>query len=77
MQFTDQSQGSVETWEWNFGDGSPVSNERNPSHTYNDPGIYTVILTVSGDSESDTEEKINYITVISPGAPDKSRIFIP
>ncbi len=69
-QFTDLSTGSVDSWEWNFGDGTPVSNERNPSHTYNDPGIYTVSLTVTGGSDSDTEEKTNYITVISPGAPD-------
>ncbi len=33
---------------WNFGDGSPVNNEPNPSHIYNDPGSYTVSLTTVG-----------------------------
>ena len=78
VQFTDQSSGSVEAWEWNFGDGSPVSNEINPFHTYNAPGLYTVSLKVSGDSEFDTETKEELITVISPGAPDligKTRAF--
>ena len=70
VQFTDQSSGSVETWEWNFGDGSPVSNEINPSHAYNEPGLYTVSLAVYSDSESDTETKEAFITVISSGAPD-------
>jgi PKD repeat protein len=78
VQFTDQSSGSVEAWEWNFGDGSPVSNQINPSYTYNAPGLYTVSLKVSGDSVSDTETKEELITVISSGAPDligKTRAF--
>ncbi len=45
--FTDQSTGDVETWEWDFGDGSPVSNLEDPSHTYALGGAYTVTLTVT------------------------------
>ncbi|MFC1927208.1 PKD domain-containing protein [Chloroflexota bacterium] len=64
VQFTDQStQGDnpVDTWFWDFGDGSN-STAQNPSHTYDD-GTYTVTLTVT-DSHgcSDTETKIDYIT---------------
>ena len=33
-----------ETFTWDFGDGSPVSNEVNPSHLYSDTGTYTVHL---------------------------------
>jgi len=33
------------TFEWNFGDGSPVSSDVNPTHTYTDPGTYTIKLT--------------------------------
>lgn len=29
-------------WTWDFGDGSPVSNEQNPEHYYDSPGQYTV-----------------------------------
>ncbi|MCB9231901.1 MAG: PKD domain-containing protein [Bacteroidia bacterium] len=32
-------------WTWNFGDGSPVSNAQNPTHTFTEPGSYTVTLT--------------------------------
>ena len=43
------SNGSVSTYIWTFGDGSPSSNESNPSHQYFSPGIYTVILTLITD----------------------------
>ena len=33
-------------YEWNFGDGSPVSNEANPSHTYEKPGDYTATVSI-------------------------------
>ncbi len=32
-------------YSWNFGDGSAVSNDENPSHTYTSSGVYTVTLT--------------------------------
>jgi len=34
-----------EEWEWTFGDGS-TSTLKNPSHTYRNPGTYTVLLKV-------------------------------
>jgi gliding motility-associated-like protein len=37
----------VTAWTWNFGDGSPLSNAQNPSHTYGTAGLYNVNLTVS------------------------------
>lgn len=41
--------GEVAGWNWNFGDGS-TSTERNPRHTYSQPGKYTVLLTVEDES---------------------------
>ncbi len=32
------------TFEWNFGDSTPVSTERNPAHRYVEPGNFTVSL---------------------------------
>jgi hypothetical protein len=34
------------TWEWDFGDGTPISTQQNPVHTYANNGIYTPCLTV-------------------------------
>jgi len=62
VNFTDQSTGNPTSWSWDFGDGG-TSTEQNPSHTYNDPGTYTVKLTVSNSCGSDTETKVDYITV--------------
>lgn len=45
VNFVNHSQGT--TFQWNFGDGSPLSNAYNPSHTYTQGGIFTVTLVVS------------------------------
>lgn len=53
--FTNLTQGSPWiTYTWDFGDGSPLSDEVNPEHTYAAPGVYTVTLSASssyGQSE--------------------------
>jgi len=46
-QFTSTSQGQIQSYNWNFGDGQTGSGA-NPSHTYNAPGTYPVTLTVQG-----------------------------
>jgi len=65
VNFTDTSTGSITSWSWTFGD-TGTSNNQNPSHGYNDPGSYTVSLTVRGPGGSDVETKSNYITVTAP-----------
>jgi PKD repeat protein len=37
---------------WNFGDGSPVSNEKTPTHKYTTAGEYTAKLTVTDDGKN-------------------------
>jgi len=64
IQFVDECSGDVDSWSWDFGDGS-TSTEQSPSHTYKDAGTYTVSLTVSNAVSSDTREKKDYITIIS------------
>ncbi len=66
VQFTDLSSGSPYMWTWNFGDGD-TSIEQNPVHTYESPGTYTVYLSVRNAGGTDTEGKINYITVSDAG----------
>lgn len=46
IYFTDQSSGLIDTWAWDFGDGT-ASSQQNPVHTFNSPGTYEVCLTVS------------------------------
>ena len=41
--------GNIVSYEWDFGDGSPVSNVANPTHSYSASGIYTATLTVTDD----------------------------
>jgi len=46
-QFIDMSEGNINSWSWDFGDGS-TSSEQNPIHFFATPGFYTVCLTVQG-----------------------------
>jgi len=60
VSFNDESEGIVDSWSWDFGDGS-TSDEENPEHEYTESGFYTVTLTVSGPGGSETITKENYI----------------
>ncbi|TAL62191.1 MAG: PKD domain-containing protein, partial [Bacteroidetes bacterium] len=40
------STGGLNTWNWNFGDGSPTDTVKNPAHTYSVAGNYSVQMIV-------------------------------
>ena len=65
IQFNDTSTTLPISWTWTFGDGG-TSNIQNASHRYTNPGNYTVKLTVTNATGSDSEIKTNYITVSPP-----------
>lgn len=63
VRFQNLSAGNVVRYLWDFGDGT-YSIERNPSHTYNAEGYYTVKLTIYTSSEGQgATVKNNYIKV--------------
>src|SRR6185295_700750 len=53
VAFADESTGEPDSRKWTFGDGDETSTRRHPTHTYDDPGIYTVTLTVENEAGSD------------------------
>ncbi len=62
VNFTDMSSMNPTSWLWDFGDGS-TSNEQNPSHTYTADSSYTVSLTASDGTETNTKTKESFIQV--------------
>lgn len=66
VHFNDLSQSgstNIISWQWDFGDNTS-SEEQNPTHIYEDSGIYTVSLTVTDECDStDIMIKQNYILV--------------
>ncbi len=57
FQFQDSSEGKIEKWHWDFGDGNS-SDEQNPSHIYKEAGRWVVILTVEGPEEKSIRSKV-------------------
>ncbi len=60
---SDSDPGDSIRYEWDFGDGSPISEEANPTHTYTKTGRFTAILSVI-DS---TGKKTSISTIITVG----------
>lgn len=70
IQFTDMStdsDGTIVSWSWDFGDGG-TSNQKTPTHKYSSTGTYTVKLTVTDDDgEFNTKEETISISSSSMG----------
>lgn len=67
--FTDTSNGGVPTsWLWDFGDGINSKRAMNSTHTFTNPGNYTISLTVENAEGDDSVVKPNYIVVTDPKA---------
>ena len=64
VAFTDKSTGNPTSWEWDFdNDGTVDSTQQNPTYTYSNPGWYTVKLTVSDGTDTDTCVREMYVLV--------------
>jgi hypothetical protein len=65
VNFQDTSTNSPTSWSWDFGDGSPVVTDQNPTHTYPSvPKTYDVTLTVRNSAGISTAH--NFVPV--PGS---------
>ncbi|PKL60726.1 MAG: hypothetical protein CVV33_01175 [Methanomicrobiales archaeon HGW-Methanomicrobiales-4] len=68
VQFVDQtpSQSNVTEWYWDFGDRTNAFNTTPvaPSHTYMNPGQYTVTLTVRNDAGVNEKIRVAYVVVV-------------
>jgi len=62
VHFQDRSEGNIDTWTWDFGDGA-ASNEQNPVHTYKNPGYFVVTLTVQGKKDKSRLTKVWEVAV--------------
>ena len=66
VAFFDRSQNNPTSWAWTFQGGSPsTSNLQNPSVSYPNAGSFSVTLTASNSSGSNTKTVGNYINVNS------------
>lgn len=68
------------TYQWNFGDGSPISTETSPTHLYPAPGTYTVVLTTTGCNTDVATGTVTIHSLPSPNlliVPSPTRAGIP
>ncbi|MBF7090800.1 PKD domain-containing protein [Flavobacterium sp. ALJ2] len=59
---------TIDVYTWDFGDGTPVSREINPTHVYTTPGRYTVILkaTTACGTGSEMRKEICIEPILEP-----------
>ena len=60
------SDGTIASYSWNFGDGSPAASGATPNHVYAAAGTYTVILTVTDDLGANGQDSQN-VMATAPG----------
>ena len=66
VNFSDLSTGNPTAWAWDFdNDGTIDNTTQNPQHVYNQPGVYSVSLTVSTGTDQNSVTMNNLISVTS------------
>ena len=62
VNFSDGSLNYPTSWAWDFGDGC-TSQLQNPTHWYQVPGSYTVVLTAKNSAGQNVGTRANYIVI--------------
>jgi hypothetical protein len=62
VSFRDRSFGTIDSWHWNFGDGT-TSTEQHPLHHYSKAGEFVVTLRVQGPEGKDRRTKVWDVTL--------------
>jgi chitodextrinase len=62
VAFEDESEGTVTTWKWDFGDGTG-SSEQSPIHEYKAGGEYVVVLDIEGPAGKSRFSRIWDVTI--------------
>lgn len=63
IAFIDESEGKINSWNWDFGDGT-TSSEQNPIHVYKEAGKYVVVLWVEGPAGKSRRSKVWDVAVM-------------
>ncbi|HEC80947.1 MAG TPA: PKD domain-containing protein [Thermoplasmatales archaeon] len=76
IQFTSTSydpDGKIISWTWDFSDGA-TSTEQNPTHRYNNPGVYNVTLTVTDDDG--VTDRISKLIIVTESPASQPTILL-
>ncbi|HSG99258.1 MAG TPA: PKD domain-containing protein [candidate division Zixibacteria bacterium] len=63
VMFDGASDLSVDSWSWNFGDGTGPSPLQSPEHIFTEPGVYDIRLTVESGPDSYLAIKSQFVAV--------------
>lgn len=59
----------ADTWEWDFGDGSPVvTGLQEATHSYSTEGNYSITLTVTNNNQGCPDDKIHTLDLVPPSS---------
>ena len=64
------------SYSWDFGDGSAVSTEENPTHLYETAGTYTVVLTATNEKGDSTVTRTDFVKANEkPALPEGEKLY--